>query len=77
MYEDINEDELLASLTSEEIQELEKVVAEMERDDENIPIGLKQEDQTAKRPTGTFSRENLLKYWENDNNRLIEVKISF
>ncbi|KAK7117758.1 hypothetical protein R3I94_023094 [Phoxinus phoxinus] len=70
-YEDIDEDELLASLTSEELQELEKVMAEMEPD-ENIPTGQRQEDQTAKRPTGTFCREALLKYWEDETHRLLE-----
>uniref|UniRef100_A0A671NJU9 Leiomodin-3 n=1 Tax=Sinocyclocheilus anshuiensis TaxID=1608454 RepID=A0A671NJU9_9TELE len=68
-YEDIDEDELLASLTNEEIQELEKVMAEIEPDT-NIPTGLRQEDQTAKQPTGTFCREALLKYWENETHRL-------
>uniref|UniRef100_A0A672ML54 Leiomodin-3 n=1 Tax=Sinocyclocheilus grahami TaxID=75366 RepID=A0A672ML54_SINGR len=71
-YEDIDEDELLASLTNEEIQELEKVMAEIEPD-MNIPIGLRQDDQTAKQPTGTFSREALLKYWEDETHRLLEV----
>lgn len=71
-YEDIDEDELLASLTNEEIQELEKVMAEIEPDT-NIPTGLRQEDQTAKQPTGTFSREALLKYWEDETHRLLEV----
>ncbi|XP_067293084.1 leiomodin-2a [Pseudorasbora parva] len=70
-YEDIDEDELLASLTSEELQELEKVMAEMEPD-ENVPTGLRQEDQTAKQPTGTFCREALLKYWEDETHRLLE-----
>ncbi|XP_050955336.1 leiomodin-2a [Labeo rohita] len=70
-YEDIDEDELLASLTLEEIQELEKVMAEIEPDT-NIPTGLRQEDQTAKQPTGTFCREALLKYWEDETHRLLE-----
>uniref|UniRef100_A0A8C2DVZ2 Leiomodin-3 n=1 Tax=Cyprinus carpio TaxID=7962 RepID=A0A8C2DVZ2_CYPCA len=70
-YEDIDEDELLASLTNEEIQELEKVMAEIEPDT-NIPTGLRQEDQTAKQPTGTFCREALLKYWEDETHRLLE-----
>ncbi|XP_073687745.1 leiomodin-2a [Garra rufa] len=70
-YEDVDEDELLASLTLEEIQELEKVMAEIEPD-KNIPTGLRQEDQTAKQPTGTFCREALLKYWEDESHRLLE-----
>ncbi|KTG44898.1 hypothetical protein cypCar_00024365 [Cyprinus carpio] len=70
-YEDIDEDELLASLTNEEIQDLKKVMAEIEPD-MNIPTGLRHEDQTAKQPTGTFSREVLLKYWEDETHRLLE-----
>ncbi|XP_056308137.1 leiomodin-2a [Danio aesculapii] len=70
-YEEIDEDELLASLTSEELQELEKVMAEMEPD-ENIPIGLRQEDQTTKKSKGTFCRESLLKYWEDETERLLK-----
>uniref|UniRef100_A0A8C1KSM8 Leiomodin 2 (cardiac) a n=1 Tax=Cyprinus carpio TaxID=7962 RepID=A0A8C1KSM8_CYPCA len=70
-YEHIDEDELLASLTNEEIQDLEKVMAEIEPD-MNIPTGLRHEDQTAKQPTGTFSREVLLKYWEDETHRLLE-----
>lgn len=71
-YEEIDEDELLASLTSDELQELEKVMAEMDPD-ENIPTGLRQEDQTAKKPMGTFCRESLLKYWEDETQRLLKV----
>uniref|UniRef100_A0A8C1KSJ9 Leiomodin 2 (cardiac) a n=1 Tax=Cyprinus carpio TaxID=7962 RepID=A0A8C1KSJ9_CYPCA len=75
-YEHIDEDELLASLTNEEIQDLEKVMAEIEPD-MNIPTGLRHEDQTAKQPTGTFSREVLLKYWEDETHRLLELHEGF
>nr|XP_055049147.1 leiomodin-2a [Misgurnus anguillicaudatus] len=67
--EDIDEDELLASLTGEELQELEKIMA-IEPDE--IPAGLRQDNQTSRRATGTFSRDALLKYWENETNRSIE-----
>lgn len=70
-YEDLDEDELLASLTAEELQELEKELADIDPDD-NLPIGLRQRDQTAKTPTGTFSREALMKYWENETRKLLE-----
>ncbi|KAG9280132.1 leiomodin-2 [Astyanax mexicanus] len=70
-YEDLDEDELLASLTAEELQELEKELVDIDPDD-NVPIGLRQKDQTAKTPTGTFSREALLKYWENETRKLLE-----
>ncbi|XP_065147193.1 leiomodin-2a [Paramisgurnus dabryanus] len=69
--EDIDEDELLSSLTGEELQELEKIMA-IESDE--ISAGLRQDDQTSRRATGTFSRDALLKYWENESNRSIEIK---
>ncbi|XP_010740496.2 leiomodin-2a [Larimichthys crocea] len=68
-YEEVDEDELLATLSSEELQELERELANL---DDNIPIGLRQKDQTAKTPTGTFDRDALLKYWEDENKKLLE-----
>ncbi|XP_055046820.2 leiomodin-2 [Misgurnus anguillicaudatus] len=70
-YEDLDDDELLASLTAEELQELEKELSDIDPDG-NVPIGLRQRDQTAKTPTGTFSREALMKYWENETRKLLE-----
>lgn len=70
-YEELDEDELLASLTAEELHELEKELANIEPDDK-VPIGLRQKDQTVKTPTGTFSREALLKYWEKETHQLLE-----
>lgn len=74
-YEDVDEDELLASLSPEELAELEKELTDIDPDD-NIPIGLRQRDQTDKTPTGTFSREALMKYWETETRRLLEDEIS-
>uniref|UniRef100_A0A3Q3E477 WH2 domain-containing protein n=1 Tax=Labrus bergylta TaxID=56723 RepID=A0A3Q3E477_9LABR len=73
-YEDVDEDELLASLSPEELAELEKELADIDPD-ANVPIGLRQRDQTDKTPTGTFSREALSKYWENETRRLLEDEI--
>uniref|UniRef100_A0A8C5NDP1 Leiomodin-3 n=1 Tax=Gouania willdenowi TaxID=441366 RepID=A0A8C5NDP1_GOUWI len=70
-YEDVDEDELLASLSPEELAELEKELVDIDPD-ANVPIGLRQRDQTDKTPTGTFSREALMKYWENETRRLLE-----
>lgn len=70
-YEELDEDELLASLTAEELKELEKELADIEPDDE-VPIRLRQRDQTVKTPTGTFSREALLKYWEKETQQILE-----
>uniref|UniRef100_A0A3Q1CQJ2 Leiomodin-3 n=1 Tax=Amphiprion ocellaris TaxID=80972 RepID=A0A3Q1CQJ2_AMPOC len=69
-YEEVDEDELLATLSSAELQELERELADLDPDD-NIPIGLRQKDQTAKIPTGTFDKESLLKYWDNENKKLL------
>uniref|UniRef100_A0A3Q0SHJ7 Leiomodin-3 n=1 Tax=Amphilophus citrinellus TaxID=61819 RepID=A0A3Q0SHJ7_AMPCI len=73
-YEDIDEDELLASLSAEELAELEKELSDIDPDS-NVPIGLRQRDQTDKTPTGTFSREALMKYWENETRRLLEDEL--
>ncbi|KAJ4923000.1 hypothetical protein JOQ06_021701 [Pogonophryne albipinna] len=67
--EEVDEDELLATLSSEELQELERELAVL---DDNVPIGLRQKDQTAKIPTGTFDRDALMKYWEDENKKLVE-----
>uniref|UniRef100_UPI0037E8A472 leiomodin-2a n=1 Tax=Semicossyphus pulcher TaxID=241346 RepID=UPI0037E8A472 len=66
-YEEVDEDKLLATLSSEELQELERELAVM---DDNIPIGLRQKDQTAKTPTASFDRDALRKYWEDENKKL-------
>ncbi|XP_062317880.1 leiomodin-2a [Osmerus eperlanus] len=70
-YEEVDEEELLATLTSEELQELESELADIDPDD-NVPIGLRQKDQTAKTPIGTFSRVALLKYFEDETLKLLD-----
>ncbi|XP_048404505.1 leiomodin-2-like [Stegostoma tigrinum] len=70
-YEDIDEDEILASLTSDELKELEKELEDLEPD-KFVPIGLRQKDQTDKTPQGTFSREALMAYWEHETQKLLE-----
>lgn len=73
-YEDVDEDELLASLSPEELAELDKELSDIEPD-ANVPIGLRQRDQTDKTPTGTFSRDALMKYWESETRKLMEDEI--
>lgn len=70
-HEDLDEDELLASLTAEELQELEEELADIDPD-ENLPIGLRQRDHTAKTPTWTMGREALITYWENETRKLLK-----
>lgn len=67
--EEVDEDELLAALSSEELQELERELIAL---DDNIPIGMRQRDHTTKTPTGAFDRDALLKFWEEENNKLLE-----
>ncbi|XP_008568998.1 PREDICTED: leiomodin-2 [Galeopterus variegatus] len=70
-YESIDEDELLASLTAEELKELERELEDIEPD-RNLPVGLRQKSLTEKTPTGTFSREALMAYWEKESQKLLE-----
>ncbi|NXF90519.1 LMOD2 protein, partial [Eubucco bourcierii] len=70
-YEDVDEDELLASLTEEELKELERELEDIEPD-RNLPVGQRQKSLTEKTPTGTFSREALMAYWENETRKLLE-----
>ncbi|NWH97031.1 LMOD2 protein, partial [Tichodroma muraria] len=70
-YEDIDEDELLASLTEEELKELERELEDIEPD-RNLPVGQRQKSLTEKTPTGTFSREALMAYWERETKKLLE-----
>ncbi|XP_051481830.1 leiomodin-2 [Apus apus] len=70
-YEDIDEDELLASLTDEELKELERELEDIEPD-RNLPVGQRQKSLTEKTPTGTFSREALMAYWERETRKLLE-----
>uniref|UniRef100_A0A8D0LBK6 Leiomodin 2 n=1 Tax=Sphenodon punctatus TaxID=8508 RepID=A0A8D0LBK6_SPHPU len=70
-YEEIDEDELLASLTEEELKELERELEDIEPD-RNLPVGQRQKSLTEKTPTGTFSREALMAYWERETRKLLE-----
>ncbi|XP_077373898.1 leiomodin-2a [Festucalex cinctus] len=67
-YEDVDENELLASLSCDELRQLEEELEDL-RPDDCVPIGLRQKDQTAKGPTGSFDRDALLKYWEDENSK--------
>ncbi|XP_026524839.1 leiomodin-2 [Notechis scutatus] len=70
-YEDLDEDELLASLTDEELKELEKELEDIDPDP-SLPVGHRQKSLTEKTPTGTFSREALMAYWERETKKLLE-----
>ncbi|XP_070535862.1 tropomodulin-2-like [Ptychodera flava] len=60
-YKDIDEDEILAKLTPEELEELE---AEFDPDNSLLPPSERQKNQTNKEATGPFDRQHLLEYLE-------------
>uniref|UniRef100_A0A8C6MBQ6 Leiomodin-3 n=1 Tax=Nothobranchius furzeri TaxID=105023 RepID=A0A8C6MBQ6_NOTFU len=71
---DIDEDEILAMLSPEELQELQSEMDVIIAPDENVPVGQRQKDQTEKPPTGTFDHRSLVGYlyWEKESKRMLE-----
>ncbi|XP_009881890.1 PREDICTED: leiomodin-3 [Charadrius vociferus] len=71
--EDIDEDEILANLSPEELKELQ---CEMEvmAPDPQVPTGMIQRDQTEKPPTGSFDHRSLVDYlyWQKASRRMLE-----
>ncbi|GCC34254.1 hypothetical protein chiPu_0012727 [Chiloscyllium punctatum] len=63
-YRDIDEDDLLRKLSEEEIQQLEDELEELDPDNDLLPVGLRQKDQTKKAPTGPLNRDQLLEHLE-------------
>lgn len=73
--EDPEIDNLLSTLSPEEMEELEKDL-EASDTDGNIPVGLKQRDQTDKQPTGKYNREAMLNYCEKESKKLLQKEQS-
>ncbi|XP_009479687.1 leiomodin-3 [Pelecanus crispus] len=71
--EDIDEDEILANLSPEELKELQCEMEVMAPDPE-IPTGMIQRDQTEKPPTGSFDHRSLVDYlyWQKASRRMLE-----
>ncbi|XP_028309679.1 leiomodin-3 isoform X2 [Gouania willdenowi] len=72
--EDIDEDEILAMLSPEELRELQSEMDVIIAPDEKVPVGQRQKDQTEKPPTGTFDHRSLVDYlyWEKESKRMLE-----
>lgn len=72
--DDIDEDEILAMLSPEELQELQSEMDVIIAPDESVPVGQRQKDQTEKPPTGTFDHRSLVDYlyWEKESKRMLE-----
>ncbi|NWQ79166.1 LMOD3 protein, partial [Columbina picui] len=71
--EDIDEDEILANLSPEELKELQSEMEVMALDPE-VPTGMIQKDQTEKPPTGSFDHRSLVDYlyWQKASRRMLE-----
>lgn len=72
--EDIDEDEILAMLSPEELKELQSEMDVIIAPDESVPVGQRQKDQTEKAPTGSFDHRSLVDYlyWEKESKRMLE-----
>lgn len=71
--EEIDEDEILAGLSAEELKQLQSEMEEI-APDERVPVGMRQKDQTDKPPTGSFDHRSLVEYlyWEKESKRMLE-----
>ncbi|XP_008103600.1 leiomodin-3 [Anolis carolinensis] len=70
---EIDEDEILANLSPEELKELQSEMEVMAPDPE-VPVGMIQKDQTEKPPTGNFDHRSLVDYlyWQKASRRMHE-----
>uniref|UniRef100_A0A8C0J814 Leiomodin-1 n=1 Tax=Chelonoidis abingdonii TaxID=106734 RepID=A0A8C0J814_CHEAB len=73
--EDPDIDSLLSTLSPEEMEELEKEL-DVADPDGNIPVGLRQRNQTDKHSTGLYNREAMLNYCEKETKKLIQRELS-
>ncbi|XP_004372776.1 leiomodin-3 [Trichechus manatus latirostris] len=79
--EEIDEDEILANLSPEELKALQSEM-EVMAPDPRLPVGMIQKDQTDKPPTGNFDHKSLVDYmyWQKASRRMLEderVPVSF
>ncbi|KAJ8265806.1 hypothetical protein COCON_G00149050 [Conger conger] len=74
--EDADIDNLLANLSPEEVEELEKELTVIDPDP-NVPVGLRQKNQTEKQASRNYNREAMLDYCERETKKLIERELSF
>lgn len=73
---DIDEDEILANLSPEELRKLQSEV-EVMAPDPRLPVGMIQKDQTNKPPTGDFDHKSLIDYmyWQKASRRMLEDEL--
>ncbi|EHB01115.1 Leiomodin-3 [Heterocephalus glaber] len=71
--EELDEDEILANLSPEELKELQSEM-EVMAPDPHLPVGMIQKDQTDKPPTGNFDHKSRVDYmyWQKASRRMLE-----
>ncbi|ELW47062.1 Leiomodin-3, partial [Tupaia chinensis] len=71
--EELDEDQILANLSPEELKELQSEM-EVMAPDPSLPVGMIQKDQTDKPPTGNFDHRSLVDYmyWQKASRRMLE-----
>nr|CAB3267123.1 TMOD tropomodulin [Phallusia mammillata] len=69
-YLKLDEDEILNQLTAEELEQLTLDLEDLDPDNQLLPAGHRQKDQTKKDPTGPLDREKLLEYIEDEAKKL-------
>ncbi|XP_062854502.1 leiomodin 1a (smooth muscle) [Trichomycterus rosablanca] len=74
--EDSDIESLLETLSPDEVEELERELVIIDPDP-NVPVGLRQRNQTDKQPTRGYDREAMLDYCERETKKLIERELSF
>ncbi|XP_073675547.1 leiomodin 1a (smooth muscle) [Garra rufa] len=73
--DDSDTDLLLAKLSPEEVEELEREIVYIDPDP-NVPVGLRQRNQTDKIPSRGYDREAMLVYCERETKKLIRRELS-
>lgn len=72
---DTDTDLLLATLSPEEVEELERELVYIDPDP-NVPVGLRQRNQTEKLPSRGYDRGAMLDYCERETKKLIRRELS-
>ncbi|KAK7135735.1 hypothetical protein R3I94_014416 [Phoxinus phoxinus] len=73
--DDSDTDLLLATLSPEEVKELERELVFIDPDP-TVPVGLRQRNQTEKLPSRGYNREAMLDYCERETKKLIRRELS-
>ncbi|XP_071777500.2 leiomodin 1a (smooth muscle) [Centroberyx gerrardi] len=69
-------DRLLACLTAAEVEELGNELMDIDPDPA-VPVGLRQRNQTEKKPSVQYNREAMLDFCEQETKKLIQREMSF